>query len=118
MWYSSSAYQTSPNGKLPVPHFASEKSSVIEAGRLSVEFTFETFATLALVLVLVFEFRLAIPEFAFLGFSLPLELVLEFEPMVASARIMTAAPTTTIPTTTIPPRIHQTALYSFTGVHR
>src|SRR6266550_681748 len=101
MWYSSLAYQMSPYGKLPVPHLASEKSSVSDLGKLSAEFAFETFATLALA----FEFRFAFRKFVFRRFSLPFE----FDPMLASARIMTRAPTATIPTTTIPPRTHQTA---------
>ncbi len=101
----------SPKEKLPAPHFATEKSSLIDAGRLPAEFAFETFAPF----VLAFEFRLATRELEFLTFVLRLALVFEFELMLASARIMTAAPTTKIPATTSPPRIHQTAFDFFRG---
>src|SRR2546421_7826818 len=107
MWYSSPSYQTSPNGYLPVPHFASEKSSVKDAGRFVLEFILE-----ALVFELAFALRLETLELEFEAFAIRFELV----PMLPRAKIMITRPIPIIPTTTIPPRTHQTAFDFLRGV--
>lgn len=72
------------------------------------EFESELFATF------VFVFRFATREFEF-RFVLRLAVLFEFEPMLASARIMTVAPTTKTPATRSPPRTHQIAPDFFGG---
>jgi len=90
---------------LPVPHFASEKSSVNEVGRFAL--------VLVLVLVLAFAFalRLGVREFEYTR----LVFVLVFEPRLANAMIIIIAPSPTMPTAMTPPSIHQIALDFFRG---
>src|SRR6266550_4408348 len=107
MWYSSLSYQISPNEKLPVPHFASEKSSVTSGGRLTSELML---APLLFGFVFVFVFRLTTREFVFV-----LLLLLVFELMLANTISMTTTPMAMTPTMTAPPAIHQIAPDFFRG---
>src|SRR6266404_9131384 len=106
MWYSSLSYQMSPNEKFPVPHLASEKSSVTSGGRLASELMFETFP-----FKFVFTFRLATRELVFV-----LLLLFVFELMLASAISMITSPIAMTPTMAAPPTIHQIALDFFRGI--
>src|SRR5436190_3907759 len=89
----------SPNFELPVAHFISEKSSLNEAGRVVAVFVF---ARLEFSLALRFATRLLVLAL--------LELLPEFELMLASASSITVKPMAMIPRTAMVPSIHQTAL--------
>src|SRR5687768_1625218 len=101
MWYSSAAYQMSPNLKLPAPHFFSEKSSENDDGKAS-----ESELVLTLTLGLAFAFvetlvlRLA-TTFVFESFVL--------RPMFDSAISTMTNPIPITAKTARPPSTHQTA---------
>lgn len=101
MWYSSSAYQMSPNLKLPAPHFVSEKLSVNDDGSAS-EFELVLVLTLGLAFAFVelLALRLA-TTFVFESFVLP--------PMFDSAISTTTNPIPITANTASPPSTHQIA---------
>ena len=110
MWYSSAAYQMSPNLKLPAPHFCSEKSSENDEGKTSeFEFVFALTLGLAFAFVEPLVLRLA-TTFVFESFVLP--------PMFDNAISTTTKPIPITAKTARPPNTHQTAFDFLCGAAR